>query len=89
MRIGHPKNESFGNGPLIAADNKFINLEQVPQWVEEQKSSLPESLRDQMIVLIRADEMIKMGQIADIQEKLRKSNARKVLYRTNDKKVQM
>jgi len=85
MRIGVPIDAGLGTEPIISVSGRFIHLDQVAQWVEQEKASLPESLKDQMIVLIKADEMVKMGLIADIQQKLRKSNARKVLYRSSEK----
>ena len=66
----------------ISDGERYINIAQVPQWASEQKSSLPEQYQDQMIVLLRADEEVRMGMIGDIQEKLREAGARKIIYRT-------
>ena len=69
----------------IHAGSKFLTMDQVIQWVHESRNDLPEHLQDQMIVMIRADKDVEMGLISDIGEQLRKSNARKVLYRTLEK----
>ncbi|MEM9324359.1 MAG: biopolymer transporter ExbD [Bacteroidota bacterium] len=66
---------------VIMADAKVLKVEEVASWVIEQRNTLPENLQPQMIVLIRADEYVDMGLISDVQQELRKSNARKVLYR--------
>ena len=87
LKIGKPSDVTFGSEPLISSGGKFLQLDQITQWVEEQKSELPESMRDQIIILIRADEEVKMGLVADIQERLRESNARKILYRANNENI--
>ncbi|MEM7549608.1 MAG: biopolymer transporter ExbD [Bacteroidota bacterium] len=71
--------------PQISTGSRIINSENLVQWVEEERNTLPESQKNKMIVLIKADENIEMGLIGDIQEQLRKANARKVIYRALDK----
>ncbi len=82
LMVGVPKDRKLGNSPLISDGQKFIKQDHLVQWVNEKKSEMPDYYRDQMIVLIKADESVKMGMIGDIQEKLREANARKVIYRT-------
>ena len=82
INIGSPINREMGDSEVISVDNRVITKEQLAQWVVEQKESLPESLKDQMIIVIKADEYVKMGLINDVQEELKKVNARKVVYRT-------
>lgn len=81
LHVGFPKDLKLGSTPKISADGKFLELNALGNWVQEQKTSLGESA-DQMIVLLRAHEDIDMGIIGDIQSELRKNNARKILYRT-------
>jgi len=50
--------------------------------VNQKRDELPEYHKDQLIVMLKADESVSMGVISDIQQELRKSKARKVLYRT-------
>jgi len=82
LNVGIPKSAQFGSEPKISVENRFIELAEVAQWAVTQKESLPEALKDQMIVLLRADETVNMGLIADIQEELKKVNARKMVFRT-------
>ena len=82
INIGTPINREMGDSEVISVDNRVITKEQLAQWVVEQKESLPESLKDQMIIVIKADEYVKMGLINDVQEELKKVNARKIVYRT-------
>lgn len=82
LHIGFPKDQQLGSTARISAEGRFIDISEVGQWVLEQKSSLDEVYKDQMIVLLKADEKVDMGLIGDIQSELRKYNARKVLFRT-------
>ena len=82
LHVGYPKDERFGTSPRISSEDNFLEITDIGRWVEMQKSSLEEMYRDQMIVLIKADEKVNMGIINDLQQELRKYNARKILYRT-------
>ncbi|MCV9385498.1 ExbD/TolR family protein [Reichenbachiella ulvae] len=82
LAVGPPKDALVGSEARIYSEGKWIKMEDIAQWVMEQKQTLPESQRDQMIVMLRADEYVKMGMVADIQTELRKADARKILYRT-------
>ena len=72
----------LGTSPRILSGDNFLETTYIGRWVEMQKSSLEEMYRDQMIVLIKADEKVNMGIINDLQQELGKYNARKILYRT-------
>lgn len=79
--IGKPLATSAGMEYKLVAGDQFIGIDQLRQWVSVQRDELPEYYKDQMIVMLRADKSVKMGLISDVQQELRKSNARKVLYR--------
>lgn len=82
LNIGFPKNAKLGIAPRISADDKLLALNEIGNWVHNQKASLGEAYKDQMIVLIKADVNVEMGLIGDVQQELRKHQARKVLFRT-------
>ncbi len=82
LHVGIPKDIKLGSAARISAEGSIIELNHIAQWVQQEKASLGELYKDQLIVLIRADQEVEMGLIGDIQTELRKSNARKVLYRT-------
>lgn len=85
LNVGIPVNSIYGSEPRVSTLSSFLDMEDVAQWAIAEKETLPEAFRDQMIVLIKADEGVSMGLINDIQQELRKSNARKVVYRTLEK----
>ncbi len=82
IHIGKPAQAVSGTQDVLSVDNRVIRMDQLVQWIMEQKEILPDALKDQMIVVIKADEQVLMGMINDVQEELKKANARKVVYRT-------
>ncbi len=82
ITIGLPKNSAFGKEPRISVEGQFIEMDRIAQWLVEQRESLPEVLKDQMIVVLRADEHVEMGLVSDLEEELKKVNARKIVFRT-------
>lgn len=87
LYVGFPKDAKLGQSALISNGNQIISIDQIGQWVQEQKSDLGEVYKDQLIVMLKADEQVDMGLIGDVQTELRKNNARKVLYRTLDTNI--
>ncbi len=82
IHVGFPKNTNLGTAPRISAGERIIDISELGNWVNEQKTDLGEAYKDQMIVMLKADIDVDMGLIGDIQVELRKHNARKVLFRT-------
>ncbi len=75
-------NNSTPNQYYISDGSRILQLRDIAQWVSRMRSTIPEQYKDQMVVLIKADQKVDMGLITDIQQKLRESNARKIVYRT-------
>lgn len=84
LYIGEPRKvEEWGKEPKIQANDVFIQPREVIQWVNQEKSTLDESERDQITIALKVDHETKRGIIADVETELRKANARKLLYSTN------
>jgi len=81
LKVGLPVNKSAGEEFKIVGDDRILSLVQLPQWVNSKRAELPEYLQNQMIILLKADENVSMGVISDIQQELRKTNARKIISR--------
>lgn len=84
LTVGVPKNSSHGTTSAISDGSKFIEVHQVGQWVHEKRNELPDYDQHKMVVIIKSDESVKMGLIGDIQQELRKANARKIIYKTRE-----
>ncbi len=80
LYVGAPKDESLGSESRIQANDAFIGIDGIVQWVNQEKSKLSEVERDQITVSMKVDEETKMGIIVDIQTELREANARKIMY---------
>ncbi|MBO3698507.1 biopolymer transporter ExbD [Roseivirga sp. E12] len=80
LYVGAPKDESLGSESRIQANDAFIGIEGIVQWVNQEKSKLSEVERDQITISLKVDEETKMGIIVDIQTELREANARKIMY---------
>lgn len=81
LYVGKPLNVKLhGNEPKIQANDVFIDVSSLVQWVNREKDKLSEVERDKMTVSLKGDTDTKMGLIVDIQQELREANARKLLY---------
>ncbi len=82
LYIGQPKPQygDLGVEPLIQANDAFIAIDGIVQWVNAEKDKLGEVERDQITISMKVDEKTKMGIIVDVQTELREANARKIMY---------
>jgi len=81
MYVGKPNDvNKFGAEPKIQANDAFIEIDGIIQFIEEEKGKLAENEKDQITISIKVDDETKMGIVADIQEKMRDVNARKLMY---------
>ena len=81
MYVGKPNDtKKFGAEPKIQANDAFIEIDGIIRFIEEEKSKLAEHEKDQITISLKVDDETKMGIIADIQEKMRDVNARKLMY---------
>tara|TARA_R110001592_G_C13160376_1_gene748889 strand:+ start:2546 stop:3010 length:465 start_codon:yes stop_codon:yes gene_type:complete len=81
LYVGEPKEpEIFGTESLVQANDAFIPISGIVQWVNVEKDQLSEVERDQITISLKVDKDTKMGIIVDIQNELREANARKIIY---------
>ena len=81
ISIGTPKeSEKFGIEPRIEAEGKLISIKDIVPFIMKEKDELPTYSRDQIIVLLKADEDVPMGIVSDVKQELRKANARRIIF---------
>jgi biopolymer transport protein ExbD len=86
LYVGRPNDtDKFGREPKIQANDAFIDVDGIIQFIEEEKGKLAENEKDQITISLKVDDETKMGIIADIQEKMREVNARKLMYAASRK----
>ena len=81
ISIGMPKESGkFGSEPRIEADGKLIEIKDIIPFIMKEKDELPTYNRDQIIILLKADEDVPMGIVTDVKQELRKANARRIVF---------
>jgi len=81
ITIGIPKDQAkYGTEPRIEADGHLIAIVDIVPFILGEKNKLPTYSRDQIIIVLKADEAVPMGLLTDVQQELRKANARKIVY---------
>ena len=81
VKVGLPRDmKALGNQPRIEANGKIIHQDDLVAFILAEKEKLPVYSRDQIIILLKADQDVPMGIITDVQQSLRKANARKIVY---------
>lgn len=78
--IGKPLDKAkFGVEDKIQVNDTFVNPEDIPQFIEEERVKLGPD-RDRLTVSLKIDKESKMGIITDVQQALRDADARKIVY---------
>jgi biopolymer transport protein ExbD len=86
MYVGKPTDaRKFGSEPKIQANDAFIEIDGIIQFIEEEKGKLAENEKDQLTVSLKVDDETKMGIVVDITQKMRDVNARKLMYAAGTK----
>ncbi len=81
--IGKPKAkyaDQLGTAPRIQLNDSFAEPEQIPNFVETERNTVPAKLADQMTFALEVDVDTEMGIVSDVKLKLRKSDALKINY---------
>ncbi len=86
MYVGKPNDpKKFGSEPRIQANDAFIDIDGIIQFIEEEKGKLAESEKEQLTISLKVDDETKMGIVVDITQKMRDVNARKLMYAAGKK----
>lgn len=81
--VGKPrKSEIFGSEPRVQVNDAFISPNEIPQFIQLEKTKLG-SKATQLKVVLKVDKEAKMGLITDVKMKLREADARRIVYSAN------
>lgn len=81
--IGEPKNVgTYGEEPRVQVNDVFIEPDELTLFVNQEKETHTEAERDRITMALNIDKEVKMGIVSDVEQTLRKSNARKILYKS-------
>ena len=80
--IGKPTDVRRGSEPVIQLDDAIAKLEDIGQWVKENKEARFESEKPLIVTSLKIDRSTEMGIVGDVKYKLREAEALKILYST-------
>ena len=80
INIGPPMDARFGTGTQMQLNDKFAEIEDIQDYIAQEKASMSESDQQLMTVSIKADEETRMRYISDVKQALRKAYALKISY---------
>lgn len=80
INIGPPTDAKFGTGTQMQLNDKFAEIEDIQDYIAQEKSSMNEADQQLMTVSIKADEETRMRYISDVKQALRKAYALKISY---------
>ena len=87
--VGKPKETNkYGSEPRVQVNDVFIATTAIPQFVEQEKSKLPEAEREMIWMSMKVDKETKMGILTDVKLQLREANALKLNYSSNKRMEQ-
>ena len=79
--VGVPQNtRMYGSLPRLQLNDAFQPIDNLREFVEQERQDLTEDQRNKMTVSLKADKDIEMGIITDVKQELRKASALKVNY---------
>lgn len=76
----------LGKEARIQINDDFVKLDAIQPAVFEYIGTLPEELKDRVVVGLKVDEKTNAGIIADVKQELREANALKIMYVTGASK---
>jgi biopolymer transport protein ExbD len=76
---------NLGSEGRIQINDSFVSLDAIQPAVFEYIASLPEELKDRVVIALKVDEKTNAGIISDIKQELREANALKIMYITGKK----
>ena len=79
--IGSPINEKkFGSAPRIQLNDQFAEVNDIKAFIESERAARDEVDVPLLTTTIKCDKNVKMGDVTDIKEELRKIGAFKIIY---------
>jgi len=87
INIGAPNTAELvrrlGPEPRIQLNDKFKEVKEIVQFVEEEREKRSEEDRQMITWSLRVDRDVKMGIVTDVKQEMRKASAFKINYSTS------
>jgi len=85
INIGPPVDARFGTEPRIQLDDSFSPLSDVGPWIEANRKRRNEAEVPLITTSLKVDKKVRMGIITEVKQELRKVQALKINYSTNQR----
>lgn len=69
----------------VQVNNEVMEIDQIPSYMRDIRSNMPEELRQQATVSIKADRDVPMGIVTQVKQALREAKAYRVSYSAEKK----
>ncbi|MGM0635234.1 MAG: ExbD/TolR family protein [Bacteroidota bacterium] len=76
--------QKYGTESRVQLNDKFANIDDIQQFVYEERQSRREELRGKLTAALKVDQETNMGLVSDIKQELRKAEALKINYTTKE-----
>lgn len=83
--VGPPTEKRFGTEPRIQLDDSFAKVDDIQPFVEKKRNERQEAERSLITTSMKVNNKTEMGIITDIKQELRKAQALKLNYSTNER----
>ena len=83
INVGLPYDSRYGTEPMIQLDDAFADLNDIRQWIEDNRERRDEAEKPAITTSLKVDKETKMGIVTDIKQELREANALKINYSVN------
>lgn len=86
--IGHPvdpQGRAVSGKTVVQLNDRYVDIANIAQEIERERSQMTESERQQLTVSIRADRNTEMGIINDVKQQLRQAGALRINYSATGK----
>ena len=71
---------TFGSEPKIQLNDAFKEVDDIQDFIAQEREQLDETERTKMLVSLKIDKETKMGIVVDVKQALRRANALKIMY---------
>ena len=80
INIGPPMDANLDTGTQMQLNDRFAQVEDIQNYIAQEKASMNEADQPLMTVSIKADENTRMQYITDVKQALRQAYALKISY---------
>ncbi len=75
-----PLQASFGTEPLIQLNDAFREVEDIFEFITQEREARDEAAQSRMVVSLKIDQDTQMGIVTDVKQALRRANALRIMY---------